>query len=151
MRCFTLLMRLLDCTSRPGVGNLFRARARWDFPEQLVGRSDKRNHKNEYVYYITIQYFYCKAGKSVRRLVLLAMKKYFNDNRRMPLRWRSESRERRRDFVHFILEKSCSESQRGWFVPERGDDNNASVQLHVNRCTSTLDWRPDARCQLSSS
>ena len=25
-----------------------------------------------------LQYFYCKAGKSVTRLVLLAMKKYFN-------------------------------------------------------------------------
>ncbi len=31
------------------------------------------------------------------------------DNRRMSLRLRSESRERRRDFVYFILEKSCSQ------------------------------------------
>ena len=27
-----------------------------------------------------LQYFYCKAGKSVRRLVLLAMKKYFSNH-----------------------------------------------------------------------
>ena len=31
------------------------------------------------------------------------------DNRRMSLRWGSESRERRQDFVYFILEKSCSQ------------------------------------------
>ena len=31
------------------------------------------------------------------------------DNRIMSLRWRSESRERTRDFVYFILEKSCSQ------------------------------------------
>ena len=31
------------------------------------------------------------------------------DNRRMSLRLRSESRERRRDFMYFVLEKSCSQ------------------------------------------
>ena len=46
-----------------GAGNLFRARARSDFPEQLVGRSDKGKPKNEDVY--ILQYFYCKAVKSV--------------------------------------------------------------------------------------
>ena len=30
-----------------GAGNLFRARARSDIPERLVGRSDKRNPQNE--------------------------------------------------------------------------------------------------------
>ena len=50
-----------------------------------------------------LQHFFCKAGKSVRRLLLPAMKKIVNDNRRMPLRWRSESREQRRDFVYFIF------------------------------------------------
>ena len=30
------------------------------------------------MYIIILQYFYCNAGKSVRRLVLLAMKKYLN-------------------------------------------------------------------------
>ena len=50
---------------------------------------------------ILLQYLYCKSGKSVRWLVLLAMEKSF--------RWRSERRERRRDFVYFILEKSCSQ------------------------------------------
>ena len=32
------------CTS--GAGNLFRARAKSDFPEQLVGRSNKRKPQN---------------------------------------------------------------------------------------------------------
>ena len=31
------------------------------------------------------------------------------DKSRMSLRWRSERRKRRRDFVYFILEKSCSQ------------------------------------------
>ena len=34
------------------------------------------------------------------------------DNRRMSLRWRSESRGRSRKFVYFILEKSCSQQYR---------------------------------------
>ena len=61
-----------------------------------------------------LQYFYCKAGISVRRLVLRVMKKYFNvqlDG------WARQQKnviemgvwERRRDFVYFILEKSCSQ------------------------------------------
>ena len=62
--------------TRSGTGNLFRAGARWDFPEQLVGRSDKRETPKMRLY--ILQYFYCKAGKSMRRLVLLAMEKYFN-------------------------------------------------------------------------
>ena len=53
----------------------------------------------------------------MRRLVLLAMKSIMPmagsmdelDNRIMALRWRYESRERRRDFVYFILEKRCSQ------------------------------------------
>ena len=43
-----------------------------------MGRSHKRKHHNDDVYIRPLQYFYCKAGKSVRRLVLLAMKKYVN-------------------------------------------------------------------------
>ena len=70
--------RRVICPARPGAGNLFRARARWDFPEQLVGQSHKRKHHNDFVYIRPLQYFYCKAGKSVRRLVLLAMEKYVN-------------------------------------------------------------------------
>ena len=35
-----------------GAGNLFRPRARRDFPEQLVGRSDKRKHMR-IIYYNT--------------------------------------------------------------------------------------------------
>ena len=35
------------------------------------------------------------------------------DNRIMSLRLRSESRERRRDCMHFILEKSCSQHAAG--------------------------------------
>ena len=31
------------------------------------------------------------------------------DNRIMALRWRYDSRERRRDFMYFILEKRCSQ------------------------------------------
>ena len=73
--CFSLIW---NCLCMAGAGNLFRARARWDFPEQLVGRSHKRKHHNDDVYIRPLQYFYCKAGKSVRRLVLLAMKKYVN-------------------------------------------------------------------------
>ena len=34
-------------TGTSWAGNLFRARAEWDFPEQLVGRSDKRKPQNE--------------------------------------------------------------------------------------------------------
>ena len=43
-----------------------------------MGRSHIRIHHNDDVSIRPLQYFYCKAGKSVRRLVLLAMKKYVN-------------------------------------------------------------------------
>ena len=50
-----------------------------------------------------------KQANQLRRLVLLAMKGYVNDNRIMSLIWRSGSRDRRRDMVYFVLEKSCSQ------------------------------------------
>ena len=49
-----------------------------------MGQSHKRKHHNEHVYniYLYIIYYYnsfiAKQSKSVRRLVLLAMKKYVN-------------------------------------------------------------------------
>ena len=88
--------------SERGAGETFRISS-W------AGVTNENTEMRMYIY------FYCKAGKSMRRLVLLAMKMYVAfklDNRRMPLRWRSESRERRRDFVYFVLEKRCSHSRR---------------------------------------
>ena len=48
----------------PWAGNLFRAGAGGDFPEQLVGRSDKRKPQNEYFY---INYNTCAWAGCVRR------------------------------------------------------------------------------------
>ena len=80
-----------------------------------MGRNDKRKHQNEDVYItiLVLQYrkisetagaagheevFQCDMSGSMDEL----------DNRRMSLSgWWPESRERRRDFMCFILEKSC--------------------------------------------
>ena len=81
-----------------------------------MGRSDKRKHQNEDVYiFITILLLQSRqisetAGAACHEEVSQMSGSMDElDNRRMSLRWRSESTERRRDFVYFILEKSCSE------------------------------------------
>ena len=66
-----------------------------------------------------LQYFYCKAGKSVRRLVLLAMKKYFNvrldgwsrqqNNIRPTSFWRRAVRNNRcrQTWIRFVAHAQC--------------------------------------------
>ena len=104
--------KLLHCVwAKAKSGNLFRTGARWDFPEQLAGRSYKRKPKMRTAYYYNI----CIANQwdgwcclPWRRISMSGSMDEL-DKSRMSFRWRSERRERRRDFVYFILEKSCSQ------------------------------------------
>ena len=76
-----------------------------------MGRSDKRKHQNEDAF-IAKQANHCEtAGAACHEEVHMPMAGSMDelDNRIMALRWQYESRERRRDFVYFILEKRCSQ------------------------------------------
>ena len=43
-----LALALTSASLSAAAGNLFRARDRWDFPEQLVGRSDNRKPQHDW-------------------------------------------------------------------------------------------------------
>ena len=46
---------IIRCWPTAGAGNLFRARTRWDFPEQLVDRSDKMRMYRPYITILLLQ------------------------------------------------------------------------------------------------